>query len=381
VPLAALRAFAPSLPLTGTVTGVVSLTGPPDRAPLDLNVRLELGSGVAVVEGTLDLTGAVARYDLTGRLIGVDLQAVLQPSVPPVALTANFALVGSGFDPALMDTRVRLDGRFTGWESTARDEIALAATIRNGTIAVDTLHGSLATADLQASGTWRFLEPQSGAVTYRTDVTSLRPFGPYIPLLGDSIAAGSLRGAGTISGTLDRLRLAGEAAGTGLRVGGWRAASVSGTHDIVLGGGSLPTAIVNAMARGVVTPTAGSYSQGTLALRLAPPALDFEVNANRTDGGLVEVAATGILPEAGPREIMIQRARFDMADDRWEARCVDAADPARGLAEGPGQAVHHRGRGRQAHRVRGGDVDRAPGGADPCGHGLFQGDADRALFP
>src|SRR5690606_2598918 len=41
----------------------------------------------------------------------------------------------------------------------------------------------------------------------------------------------------------------------------------------------------------------------------------------------------------------------------------------------------HRGRGRQADRLRGGDVDRAPGGADPRRHGLLEGDADRALLP
>jgi hypothetical protein len=33
--------------------------------------------GVAIMEGTLDLTGAEPRYDLAGRLIGVDVQAVL----------------------------------------------------------------------------------------------------------------------------------------------------------------------------------------------------------------------------------------------------------------------------------------------------------------
>jgi hypothetical protein len=317
VPLAALSAIAPGLPLSGTATGIVSLTGPPTRAPLDLDVRLELGAGVALVEGSLDLTGDVAGYDLTGRLIGVDLQSILEPDVPPVSLTATFAFAGSGFDPAMMNATVRLDGRFTGWEAAPDDEVTLAATIRNGTVAVDTLYGSLASADLRASGTWRFIEPQSGALTYEADVSSLRPFGPYIPVLGDSIAAGSLRAAGILSGTLERVRLAGGATGTGLHVGGWRAAELIAEHDLTFGGGALPVAIVDATARGVMTPTAGSYTEGTLALRMTPPGLDFDVNATRADGGLVEIAATGVLPETGEREIRVERARFDFVADRW----------------------------------------------------------------
>lgn len=317
MPLAALRAIAPALPLDGTVTGVVALSGPPDRAPLDLDVRLELGAGVALVEGVLDLTGATPSYDLTGRLLGVDLQAVLEPDVPPVSLTATFAVAGAGFDPATMNTGVRLAGRFTGWEAGPDDAVTLIATIRNGTLGVDTLHGSLASADVHASGTWRFIAPQTGAVTYDFDVSSLRPFGPYIPIIGDSIASGSLRAIGTLSGTLERIRLAGGASGGGLRVGAWQAAEFSGDYDLTFGGGLLPVAIVNGEARNVTTPTAGSYREGTLALRLTPPGLDLQLNATRTDGGLVEVAATGVLPEEGPREIRVERARFDLADDRW----------------------------------------------------------------
>ncbi|MGH7448569.1 MAG: translocation/assembly module TamB domain-containing protein [Longimicrobiales bacterium] len=317
VPLAALAAIAPGLPLSGTVTGVVSLTGAPNRAPLDLDVRLELGAGVALVEGTLDLTGAVASYDLTGRLIGVDLQAILQPAVPPVSLTAQFGIAGSGFDPASMNATVRVDGRFTGWESGPNDEVTLAAAIRSGTLVVDTLYGSLATADVRASGTWRFTEPQSGAVTYAADISSLRPFGPYIPVLGDSAAAGSLQAAGTLSGTLTRLRVAGQATGAGLRVGGWQAGALTAEHDITIGGGSLPVAIVNATASQVLTPTAGNYTRGTMALRMAPPGFDLDVNATRADGGLVEVAATGVIPETGLREVRLEQARFDLVDDRW----------------------------------------------------------------
>ena len=87
---------------------------------------LELGTGLATVAGDVDLTGAVPRYDVTGRLVGIELQSVMA-GVPPVALTAQFAVVGSGFDPASAAARLRLDGRFTGWESEPGDTVALVA--------------------------------------------------------------------------------------------------------------------------------------------------------------------------------------------------------------------------------------------------------------
>src|SRR5690606_4391167 len=64
-----------------------------------------------------------------------------------------------------------------------------------------------------------------------------------------------------------------------------------------------------------------------------------------------------------------------------QARRSAAADAARGVAEGPGQAVLGRGRDRQADRLRGGNVDHPPGGADPRRHGLFEGDAAGAVLP
>jgi hypothetical protein len=154
-------------------------------------------------------------------------------------------------------------------------------------------------------------------VTYALDVSSLRPFGPYIPVLGDTLASGSFTAVGTLSGTLERMRVAGGASGGNLQVGGWRADALTGDHDLTFGGGALPVAVVNATVEGVVTPTAGNFTEGALALRLTPPGLDFDVNATRTDGGLVELVGTGVLPEEGQREVRIERARVDLVDDRW----------------------------------------------------------------
>ncbi|HUF49200.1 MAG TPA: translocation/assembly module TamB domain-containing protein [Longimicrobiales bacterium] len=317
VPLAALKALAPGLPLDGFVTGRVSLSGPPGEAPLAVNVRLELGNGVAIVEGAVDLTGAVPSYDLAGRLVGVNLQSIIEPRVPPVDLTARFVLRGSGTDPATMNAHVRVDGRFTGWQTRSDDTVLLVAAIRAGTLDVDTLNARLVNATVVAAGEWRFTEPQSGAVTYAVNVPDMAPFGPYLPMLGDSVAAGSLRANGTIAGTLSRMTLAGVAEGTELRFGGWQATELEAEYEVTTGGGRLPVARIEAEGRGIGTPTAGSYAAGTISMQLTPPALAFNVTATRAEGGLIQVVATGDLPETGPRSVFVQQARFDLADGTW----------------------------------------------------------------
>jgi hypothetical protein len=317
VPLAALRAMVPGLPLEGLVTGRISLRGLPGEAPLALDMRLELGFGIALMEGVIDLTGPVPRYDLNGRLIGVELQAVLAPAVPPVALTASFELRGTGTAPELMDASVRLSGQFTGWQAVPGDTLQLAADVRRGTVSVQTMVAALATARLSASGTWRFVEPQQGAVAYDLGVTSLRPFGPYLPLVGDTIAAGSLQAAGTVTGSLTRPTLAGRAAATDVRVGDWQAASLVADYEMTAGGDGLPVAVVDARVRGLSTPTAGTFTEASLVLSMTPPLLSFELAGERADGGVVEIVASGTVPEVGPREILVHRARVDLDGGSW----------------------------------------------------------------
>ena len=50
--------------------------------------------------------------------------------------------------------------------------------------------------------------------------------------------------------------------------------------------GALPTAVVDATARDVVTPTAGNYNEGTLALRLAPLPAGVSITGNTLGGTL-----------------------------------------------------------------------------------------------
>src|SRR5690606_25882080 len=84
VPLAALRPVTGPLPLAldARLRGRILLRGPPGDAPLTLDVSLALEAGTILLTGTVDLSGPVVAYDLEGRVVGLALDALLEPEVP-----------------------------------------------------------------------------------------------------------------------------------------------------------------------------------------------------------------------------------------------------------------------------------------------------------
>ena len=274
VPAEALRPLAPGLPLRGPISGTVALNGPPERAPLNLDVRLELAGGVANVLGTLDLTGAEPAYDLNGRLLGVSMQQLLEPKAPPVFLTARFTLRGRGSDPKTADALVGVTGRFTGWRAQPRDTIVLAAHVQNGGVAVDTGVVYLGPVHLEAAGQWRFVAPETGALNYHAVIEDLAAIAPYVPAFPDS-AAGAIDSKGNVSGSLERMRVDGTTQGRNVRVQRWTAGSFSAKHQVVLGA-AVPEIVVEGTAQNIITPADGTYPSAQLNLKLTPPAFSLD---------------------------------------------------------------------------------------------------------
>jgi len=315
-PLAALAAYIPGLPFTGTISGRVALTGPPTAAPLDVEVRFELGGGVVTAAGMLDLTGAVPVYDVEGRLLGVQPDLLLAPTLPPAALTARYTLAGRGTDPATMVARFTVNGRFTGWQTGTSDTLAVTAALGSGTLDVVALEMGLATLDLTAAGQWRFVEPVEGSVTYDLTLASLEPFGPYVPLIGDGDAEGSLVASGSVSGPLSALRAEGSFEGTELRVGAWAVAGVDATYGGVLRE-RRPEGEIALTFTDLRTPTAGDFAAGTLELTAEPPAVALALNAERVGGGGVQLVADGTMPRTGPRDLILRSATLDPGSGPW----------------------------------------------------------------
>ncbi len=317
-PLAALRALVPGLPFGGTVSGRVALEGLPGEVPLDLDVRLELAQGVFTVQGVVDLTSAVPSYDVEGTILGVNLRDVFTTFAPPALLTGRFTVDGRGFDPATLSARVSLGGRFTGWESGPDDVVRARAVVEGGVVRVDTLGMRLSTMTLAATGNWQFVTPQAGAITYDMAISSLEPWGPYLPM-ADSVAAGTVRARGTINGPLEAIRVAGTFSADELALGtGWSAQDIEAEYDATFGA-AVPRIDLVATARELGTPTAGSFYVVSTNMQLTPPDFTLELSGLRRDQQTeaIELVASGRVPYEGAREIVVQRAHLDLEEGLW----------------------------------------------------------------
>lgn len=317
-PLAALEAVAPGLPLTGEITGTVSMEGAPGEAPVRLDVRLEAGGGIVTVAGLVDLRGDAPRYEVTGELLGVELRQLVQPSLPPVQVHARFALDGVGTDPETAVARLTADGNFTGWQSEPGDTLRVVATATRGLLDAEALRLDLGPIAMQAAGEWRFAGGSGGSIRYDLAVSNLDPIARYIPTdpgTRPPFTTGALQAAGTLAGTLERPRVEGRIEATDFRYGEWAAERLTGRYIAGFGAG-LPE--IEAVLGGTAlrTPT-GSFARAAVDLDFTRPTFDFSLQAEQQDGGVLEVEAGGVIEEEGGREIVVRRAEVDLSDQRW----------------------------------------------------------------
>lgn len=313
VPLSALGPWLP-LPLMGSATGVIEVAGEPGTTPLRVDVGLEVAGGRALVMGTVDLSGEVPSYDLAGTLDGIALDA-LRAGAPPVSLVARFTARGSGTDPALMRSAFTVSGGFRGWESEPGDTIAVSVTVADGSAEVSEMVVRLAGLEGTASGDWRFEEPRTGRVTYVAGFTTLSAWGPYLPVVGDTAAVGSVVASGTISGAQDALRLEGDLAIEEAASGGWAVDELTATYTA--GTGDAFEIVAEGTARGITTPTEGEFEAGDFSFSLQRPLLAVSVRAEASDGRVVQLVADGRVPEEGPSEAFVRELRLDLGGGQW----------------------------------------------------------------
>jgi hypothetical protein len=317
VPFAALAPLAPGLPFRGAITGVIRLDGPPTAAPISLDIRLELAGGVVAIAGTVDLGGPVPAYDLTGRIIGVELQQLLEPAAPPAEVHATFSLAGRGVTLPDAVATLRMDGRFTGWQTARGDTIAIGARLDRGLLVADEGRIALGPIDLVAEGEWRFAHGTGGAIRYALDVAALDPLAPYLPRPEGAplVARGALAAEGTLAGTLDAPVLAGTVRAADFFWADWAAARLEAVYDVRLGPG-IPHAVVTATGRDLRTP-AGDFRTAMVDLELTPPVFDIHVVGERMgDRGRLELAAHGRLDEPF-REVTVRTLELDLEQQRW----------------------------------------------------------------
>jgi len=318
VPLAALRAVAPGLPVEGLVTGRVTLAGSPGSVPLGLDIRLEVGAGTALMQGTLDLTGAVPRYDLTGRLVRVSLPAVLQPEVPPLFLTADYAVAGTGTDSRTATLHLSLSGTFSGWLAGPGDALQLQATLEGGLLALETLEAEAGPVQLVARGTWATGPVPAAGIRYTLAIADLESVAPYIRFLPPGIA-GALRTSGEMAGTSDAPAFDGTLTAQDVTLAGWSVATIAAEYEYAATA-PVPLLIVQASGGPVVTPGAGAYESAVLDLRMTRPTFTLDFRADRIGGGGAELAAEGTVVPEGPTDLILRTVELDLDQERWSLR-------------------------------------------------------------
>lgn len=315
LPLVALRPLVPGIPFAGVVTGRVSLRGPPSVVPLAMDILLELEQGSATLAGTIDLTGDVPAYDLRGRLIAIDLQALFEPEIPPLTLYADYSLVGRGVSLAEAVAAINIAGRLTGWLTDPTDSLVVRATLDQGTLGLSTLRVEAGPVSLAAEGSWRFIAPAGGGLDYAIAIASIEAVAPYIPPLAGAVVAGELETVGRFTGTLAQPMVAGTLEAERLRYGSWSAESLAGSYDLVLGR-PIEQVIVELDARELISPDGGVWTTASVDLDFRRPFFTLEATGGRLDEGRFELAARGRV-EDDLLLAQLERLILDLEGHEW----------------------------------------------------------------
>ncbi|HSA54823.1 MAG TPA: translocation/assembly module TamB domain-containing protein, partial [Gemmatimonadaceae bacterium] len=162
--------FAPKVDFVGEVAGRGEVRGTPRH--LGATLALALPAGAVEAEGTLDLRSETPAYQATLRLRGIDVSA-MAPQLPMTALNGGATVSGRGFDPATMNTRLRMNLRDVVVDSAQVAEAVIVADTRDARLTVDTLRIRAPFATAVASGTFGLAAGAEGTLTYRVDVSTL----------------------------------------------------------------------------------------------------------------------------------------------------------------------------------------------------------------
>ncbi len=184
--------FAPDAGLRGDLNGEGRFQG--SFRELDGSLRLELpGGGLLESEGALDLTGDSPLYRLGLTLGDLDLSALSGRVRDETSLAGSVQARGEGTDPAELAAELSAELLDDGpWRSIDEGEPEVGAELPSrhltarlamdrGLVRVDTLTFEMASAYLDARGSFGLTDERSGALEYRVSVDSLHLLEPLVP--------------------------------------------------------------------------------------------------------------------------------------------------------------------------------------------------------
>ena len=361
VALAEISKFAPSLALKGSATGPLHAHGPIDALVMDTRLSLP-GGGVFALRGPVDFLSKELGYNVAINTTALDLSRVMVGG-PPTQLTGGGRTSGRGFKPPTMVADLDLAFGRSAFDTISVDTVAVRARLANGLANVTNATVRLAGAQADVTGQLGLDARHAGALTYSVVVDSLSAFARFIPggvaatdtgvvrprpmLIAEAVeraradsarvarstevarvvgglppvrlsvdtpasiprggVAGSLRAAGTVTGSIERFNLQGTASASGLRVMGNSAHQVEATYSWL--DARTKSSKLNAALRADAVSAAGfafdslttdvSYlaPSGTVAVRVRQGAQrdyavrgDFTIDKARNELRLADVA-------------------------------------------------------------------------------------------
>jgi translocation and assembly module TamB len=361
--LAELTKFAPKMPLKGVANGPVKTHGPIDSLSVDTRLALP-GGGEFAMRGIVDFLSKELGYDVVADVTRLDLSWVVLFG-PRTSLNGTGHASGRGFLPATMVSDVALELGASAIDTIAVDSISVRAKLANGVanverarvrgsgsrldvagqIGLDSLHGGALTYSLEVDTLAKFARFIPGAtrtvadtgvvrprprvafealrrarrdsaqVATRTEVERAVRRAPPISLrvptdtpraIPKDLLAGSLKAAGTVTGSVDRFTLEGDATGKSLIVQGNSVRNLKANYSWV-DVGTKSSTIKASMRADTVTAYGFAFDSlagdltylapnGTLALRVRQGSQreyalsgDFKVDKERNDLRLNDV--------------------------------------------------------------------------------------------
>ena len=253
----------------------------------------------ADVEMSIDNGTLHATYD--GAFERVD------PSVPFGEPRAAASLTGTGHvDATVRDLLKSVETRWNDFDVTGTltlsasrvrdlevDRGRVAATLRDATLTIADLQVAGAAIDGRASGTLAVADPMSIDLDYDATRVDLSRFAS-----GD--VAGTVAAKGHASGTLDRVRLIGDASGNDLRGYDLGALTLGGPYDVTISpDAGRATRAQLTLTGSFLTIAGAAFSQAHGTIAFDDPSLHFDVTLDRPEGRGGRLAGAVALSRGG----------------------------------------------------------------------------------
>ncbi|MBI4639075.1 MAG: translocation/assembly module TamB domain-containing protein [Candidatus Tectomicrobia bacterium] len=196
--LSEINSLVPGLSLQGRLNNVLQASGPLNA--LQIENRLEIGSGRLELTGTLNLAEITPGYDLTFRVKNVNLQEIIPNENLHSDMNIELDVQGRGI--ALADVRgvFRLAILPSSMGEISIAESLVKGTVQDGLFHLETLDLNAPFATLKGGGKIDLQGETALTYTFNSDLSSLRP------LLQTTALSGQLQSKGEISGSFSNLQ-------------------------------------------------------------------------------------------------------------------------------------------------------------------------------